>query len=159
MNNTFIVKNNICENAQFGPYNPSSNGPVLTFNYNDYFGLKSSGFGGYEYRNTATTSFTSWKSASGQDANSITTAPGLNSDYTITNTSSAVYQKGTNLASLGMTPLNTGAPQTFGVTGSCGTGCVVRSTSAPWDMGAYAFGTVQATKPNPPTGLVVSSIQ
>ena len=36
----------------------------------------------------------------------------------------------------------TGAPQTFGVGGSCGTGCMSRLTSGRWDAGAYPYGNI-----------------
>jgi len=134
------AKNNIVNTLQFGPYNPDT-GPTITYDYNDYYNLPSSGYCCYQQNNVQYGTLASWHSATGQDTNSITTNPGLNGDYTITSTGSNAYQHGTNLTSLCSTiaELCTGAPQTFGVNGSCGTGCVARSVGASWDLGAYPY--------------------
>lgn len=152
-NNTLTVRNNICENIQFAYYNPQSTGPTLTSNLNDFYTIRNSGNGGYEYRNTVYNTLAGYQGASSQDAGSIITIPGLNADYTITSTGSAAYQFGANLTSLGITALDTGAPQTFGVTGACGTGCVARSASAAWDAGAFPFAAGTPPGPAPAVGF------
>jgi len=146
------AKNNIVNTLQFGPYNPDT-GPTITYDYNDYYNLPSSGYCCYQQNNVQYGTLASWHSATGQDTNSITTNPGLNGDYTITSTSSNAYQHGTNLTSLCSTiaELCTGAPQTFGVSGSCGTGCVVRSAGASWDLGAYPYASGGGGGTNSPT--------
>jgi len=134
------AKNNIVSTMQFGPYNPD-NGATISYDYNDYYNLPTSGYCCYQQNNNQYVTIAQWRTATSQDTNSITTNPGLNGDYTITSTSSNAYQKGTNLTSLCSTiaQLCTGAPQTFGVNGSCGTGCLTRAPSGSWDLGAYPY--------------------
>lgn len=153
--NTWTVKNNICTTMQFAFYNPQSVAPTtFTENYNDFYNILASGFGGYMWKNADYYTLASWRSVTGQDANSITTNPNLSASY-VPNTGSPVIGVGTNLTSLGITALDTGAPQTFGVTGACGTGCLSRPSSGAWDLGAYQSGSAVAA-PNPPTNLTAT---
>ena len=99
----------------------------VTVDYNDYYN-DSSGITNITNESTAC--------SGGCDAHSITTNPLLNSDSTL-QSSSPAKGAGTNLTSLGITGLDTGAPQYFGVNYACGTGCVARLSSGAWDMGAY----------------------
>lgn len=93
--------------------------------------------GGTGWGNVGT--FATWKSACACDAASSTSTPGLNIDYTIAGVTSLAHTlPGINLTSVGDTFLDTGAPQSFGVTGACGTaGCVARSSTGNWDVGPY----------------------
>ena len=96
-------------------------------------------------------SYAQWQ-ALGFDANSSTASPNLSSQYT-PGTGSSAIALGTNLTSLGLTNLDTSAPQTFGVAGVCGSGCVQRpaTSSVAWGAGAYAY-TTSAQNPPPPSG-------
>ncbi len=99
------------------------------------------------------TTLAAWQSATGGEANSVLNTLAnldLNSDGTLASGSPAI-QRAANLTSLGITALDRGAPQTFGATGSCGTGCVARVSSGAWDSGAYPYSTT--APPAPPTGL------
>jgi parallel beta-helix repeat protein len=71
-------------------------------------------------------------------------------------TGSLAIGAGTNLTSLGIAALNTGAPETFGAGGSCGTGCLARPASGAWDIGAFPFSAATSSGPNPPTGLTAA---
>ena len=87
-----------------------------------------------------TYSFSQWQ-ALGEDTHSSTGNPDINSSappYTLM-AGSAGIGLGANLTGLGIAALDTGAPQTFGAGGSCGTGCVARPNTGPWDSGAYQF--------------------
>jgi hypothetical protein len=98
-------------------------------------------------------SFSTWKSSCGFDAHGQNVAITVNSDLTLPSGSAAIGTAA-NLTSLGITALDKGAPQTFGAGGSCGTGCVPRPSSGPWDAGAYASGSTTAGNgPNAPSGL------
>ena len=98
-------------------------------------------------------SVAAWVGGTGFDVHSITANPNLTASF-VPNAGSPVIGKGVNLTSVGITGLNVGAPQTFGVTGSCGTGCVPRPPSGPWDMGAYqTSGVAGGNQPNPATAL------
>jgi len=89
------------------------------------------------------------------DASSITGNPELTSNYML-GPGSPAAGKGTNLTSLGITGLDTGAPQYFGISYACGAGCQVRPSTGPWDMGAYYQGSVVGNQPSPPTGLIAT---
>ena len=149
------VKNNVCiggGGASYGAYWDAKTS-TMNFSNNDYYNI---GSGGWQIGNNTYT-FAQWQSQISGDTSSITTNPNLSASYLVQNTSSPVYQTGTNLTSLGNSLLDVGAPQTFGQSGACGTGCVARSSSAAWDMGAYPFGGSTATQaPNPPTGLTAT---
>jgi len=107
---------------------------------------------GYHGNNEAT--LAQWQSATKQDAHAIYQSFAslkVNADGTL-QSGSPIVGLGTNLNNLGITALQTGAPQYFGVDGACGTGCVPRSSSGAWDAGAYPSGSGGGL--NPPTGLV-----
>jgi hypothetical protein len=104
----------------------------------------------------------SWKSAlSGggspnADTGSVNNNPSLTGSYTL-NSGSAAVGIGENLTSLGIAALDIGAPQTFGVGGSCGTGCLPRPASGAWDAGAYPRSSNNASAPPaPPQGLTAT---
>jgi len=124
---------------------------IATSNYNDW-NIGGNAWG--SQANGATASYSTWTSA-GYDANSQQSNPDLNSNpYTLQSGSPAIGL-GTNLTSLGLTALDTGAPQTFGPSGSCGNGCLGRSSSGSWDAGAYPYTASTSTggPPAPPTDL------
>lgn len=102
--------------------------------------------------NGTSLSYTTWQGY-GYDANSSTSNPNLNGTFTLQAGSSAIGL-GANLTSLGITALNTGAPQTFGAGGSCGSGCIPRPPTGAWDAGAYPFGSAAA--PPAPTSLTAT---
>jgi hypothetical protein len=80
--------------------------------------------------------------------------PMLNADFTLQSGSSAIGNAD-NLTSLGIAALTVGAPQTFGVGGTCGTGCVARPSSGAWDAGAYPYASLTG-QPAPPSNLVAT---
>jgi hypothetical protein len=128
-------------------------GPANTFTVADYnvYGLSQ---GANPFYGTAPSCesgavFSGWQSC-GWDAHGKTATVTLNSDYTLPS-GSPLIGAGANLSSLGITALLTGAPQTFGAQGSCGTGCATRPASGAWDVGAYEYGASSA--PAAPTGL------
>lgn len=79
--------------------------------------------------------YSSWQQL-GYDANSSTSTPNLNGSYIPQSPSSAIGL-GANLTGLMITTLGTSAPQSFGTSGSCGTGCDVRPSTSAWYAGAY----------------------
>lgn len=96
--------------------------------------------------------FNSWQGGLFDTSGPGIANPLLNtSTFTLTSSSPAIGAA-PNLTSL--LPCSTypalcqGAPQTFGVGGSCGTGCLTRPSSGNWDIGAYPFA---AAVPVPPT--------
>jgi hypothetical protein len=106
-------------------------------------------------------SFASWKSTCGFDAHGQNVSFTLNSDQTIP-TSSVLIGSATNLTSLGITALDTGAPQTFGAGGSCGAGCIPRPSTGAWDPGAYPFSSGGSTAGTPscsPLGSTYNATQ
>jgi len=134
-----------------GANNFASNG----MNNNSYDATNNGGSGNpFSYNLTAYTTFAAYRAAlpvgSGQESSSIVDSLAnlaINSDGTLQAGSPAIGL-GLNLTSLGVAALNIGAPQTFGVSGSCGAGCVARPSSGPWDAGAYPF--TVTSRPNPP---------
>jgi hypothetical protein len=121
------------------------------WDYNDWNPLLTTKFWGSQANGT-NASWATWKGLiTNGDAHSITSNPTLNSaPYATPQAGSPVIGAGVNLTSLcsGVdTPLCTGPPQTFGVNGSCGAGCIARPSSAAWDMGAFPF----AAPATPPT--------
>lgn len=143
-----VIKNNVIT----GP------GCQLSFNagqssitsaYNDFsnWGTPacSSAGQGWDNGTTGFTTLAAWISGStgqcsgGCDATgSINTDPNLSAGF-LPNSGSPVIGAGTNLTSLGITGLDTTAPQTFGAAYACGTGCLTRPSSAAWDIGAFQF--------------------
>jgi hypothetical protein len=127
--NTDTFANNICENVDAMVLNFQNPGPTMLFDYNDYANVGTVGNSGWMWRGTDYSTFSAWKTASGQDAHSTTASPGLNADYTVAGTGSAVYRAGENLTSL--------------CTGALTVLCTSRDgnqrpTSGGWDIGAYS---------------------
>ncbi|HVN26048.1 MAG TPA: Ig-like domain-containing protein [Candidatus Paceibacterota bacterium] len=100
--------------------------------HNLWFGGRSAPFCG-----SGCSTFAAWQ-AQGFDVHSTSTDPLLGANHALSAGSPAIGL-GTNLTGLFIPQLNVGAPQTFGAGGSCGTGCVVRPASGPWDAGAYPY--------------------
>lgn len=151
--NQMTWKNNVCMNSQIGLYNVNT-GTNLASNNNIYFNIGTTGLSGWEYHNTNYVTLAAYQVGSGIDASSSTNNPGLNTSYVPTSGASGVVGAGVNLTSLGISELSTGAPQTFGATGTCGTGCLARPGSAAWDLGAYPLSASAGSV----GGLVSSSI-
>jgi hypothetical protein len=157
--NTSAIENNICTGPSgitlYGSYHSSISSFAATVgksNNNDWNIGSGPAFG--SLASGATASYSSWTSL-GYDAQSVQSQPNLNSTpYTLQSGSPAIGL-GTNLTSLGLSALDTGAPQTFGAGGSCGNECLVRASSGTWDAGAYPYSSspVGATPPAPPTDL------
>jgi hypothetical protein len=141
---TYDYRNNICYAANgltndiesylhditvFAPIVTNSNYNVWSPAVSNFWGSQGSGL---------TASYSTWQTTYSLDANSSTTNPSL-TNALIPATTSSAYHLGTNLTSLGITALNTGAPQTFGASGSCGYGCQPRAASGSWDAGAYPY--------------------
>lgn len=127
--------NNIVENCTTYFYNPDTGG-TFSGNNNIY-----NGTGGWVWQGVSKSTLSAWQSASSLDSSSSTSSAGINSDYTVTNTSSLAHTlPGQNLNSLSISQLDIGAPQNFGPSATCGTGCVARPSSGNWDVGAYVFG-------------------
>ena len=82
--------------------------------------------------------FAQWQSLCGFDLHGGNSYYSANSNFTIP-LSSPLIGAGTNLTSLGLSALDIGAPQTFGVSGSCGSGCIARPSTGAWDIGAYQY--------------------
>lgn len=147
-----VIENNIVVGTQQVEYFDSgANGN--TVNYNSGYGF-TQGWASFG-------SLASWQGSStsicsgGCDKNSITSNPGLNANYTLPSGSPAIGA-GANLTSLGITGLDKGAPQTFGVKYACGSGCVSRPSTGNWTMGAYPSGSSSGSSsktPSAPTGL------
>jgi hypothetical protein len=108
----------------------------------------------------STASFTAWKgmltSGSGQDSASVfNTLSSLNISLTTgqLQAGSPGIGSGANLTTLGITALNCDKPV---IVGASGTGaCNPRSSSGPWDIGAYAA-TSSANAPAAPANLSVT---
>jgi len=134
----------------------------VTSNNNDFYSLtQAASVGGTNYSTLA-----AWQSGStgicsgGCDTNSIATNPNIGSsapDF-VPQTGSPVIGAGTNLTSLCSTQalLCQSAPQTFGVNYACGTGCLSRPASGPWDVGAFQASGESIVPPTPPSGLTAS---
>jgi hypothetical protein len=143
---TIFESNLLLSNAQ--TYVHSDPNSISTSDYNVY-GMQP---GANPFYGTCGSgiSFSTWQGSCGFDAHGKNISVTVNSDYTLPSASSAI--------GIGTTPENmptayfTGAPQTFGVSGACGTGCVPRSSSGAQDAGAYPHGAGIAG-PNPPSGL------
>lgn len=126
--------NNIVENCTTYFYNPDTGG-TFTGNNNIY-----NGTGGWVWQGVSKSTIAAWRTASSLDSSSSTSSAGLNSDYTITNSSSLAHTlPGQNLTSLSIPQLDIGAPQNFGASATCGTGCAARPSTGNWDVGAYPF--------------------
>jgi hypothetical protein len=150
-NGPSTFENNIF--ANFYQFFDNLYGPLssyVTSNNNVFYnctGSASSCFSG----NDGNWSFSQWQS-NGHDANSITSNPNLVSGAYFLAAASPAVSIGANLTNLQISPLDSGAPQSFGTSSVCGSGCVPRATSGAWSAGALQYGTSLA----PPTGLVAS---
>jgi hypothetical protein len=156
---TVTIKNNICENVQTMIYNAHS-GPTIIASNNDYYNVGKSGSNGWYWQGQEYETLAAWQSATGQDANSVTTNPGLASNYTMPS-GSAVAGMGVNLTSLSTSTLDESKPASEGP-GAESASVVARASTGGWDPGAYATGQVSSTPPPtlaPPTGLAVVSVQ
>ena len=157
---TVTFKNNICENVQTMIYNAHA-GPTLIASNNDYYNVGTHGSNGWYWQGQEYETLAAWQSATGQDSNSVTTNPGLNSDYTIP-AGSAVAGLGVNLTSLSTSTLDDSKPANVGP-GAESASTVARASTGGWDLGAYATGVVSSNPPPPPlappTGLAVVSVQ
>jgi hypothetical protein len=152
--NYFTVKNNICVSTREMISNfIGTSPPTLTANNNIYYDAGD----GWYWEGKTVSSLAQWQSVTGQDADASVGNPGLDSTYGITSASSLAYKFGANLTFLGNPLFDTGAPETFGPTGSCGSGCLARASAGAWSAGAYPYSsssaTPDATGPAPPTGL------
>jgi hypothetical protein len=122
------IENNIALTANAATYVASNSGTVA-WDYNTYFNI---GSGAWHF-----TTFSAWQTA-GNDVHGQNANPNLTASFTL-NSGSPAIGAATNLTSLGITALDSGAPQTFGASGSCGTGCLARPSTGAWDAGAYPF--------------------
>ena len=156
---TSSIQNNVCTGPSgimaFGSYHTSLSSfaaTVGTSNNNDWNLGTGNAFG--SLANGTSASYSTWKS-SGYEANSTQSSPTLSTTapYTLQSGSPAIGL-GANLSGQATATLDTGAPQTFGVASSCGTGCLSRPASGSWDAGAYPFSAGATVAP--PTGLTAS---
>ena len=157
---SFTAKNNIVQAMGLGETNGGSFGTFVS-DYNNFYNLYGNCcFGGIMDKiGTFYATVAAWTAASpgaAWDAHSTIGNPNLagSAPFVITSTAAGgAYQTGTNLTSLGIAALDIGAPQTFGVTGNCGTGCLPRPATGPWDMGSYPF-SGGAPTPTVPTSIL-----
>lgn len=149
-----VVENNLfMSNSGTFVYQASPNTAITTADYNTY-GTPAGSSPFYGSCGSAV-SFATWNSSCGFDTHGQLTAITLNGNYTLQSGSAAIGAA-KNLTSLSITALDTGAPQTFGVTGTCGTGCAARPSSGAWDAGAYPY--VSATQASPATCSPTSGV-
>ncbi len=134
--------NNVVSTANTMTYASSTSGQA--WDYNTYY---NTGSGQWQFG-----SFGQWQS-NGYDMHGQNANPNLTSSFTL-NSGSPAIGAAKNLTSLGVAALDVGAPQTFGVGGTCGTGCMSRLSSGKWDAGAYPYG--NNPNPLPPTSLKAS---
>lgn len=153
----------INNNVFVGMYNAvgiPSNG--ITSDYNDFYGITG---GTLSFTNASNginaPTLAAWVSSTGNDSepcqgmcdqHSINGNPSLTATFTLSSGSPAIGA-GKNLTSLGISGLDVGAPQFFGVNYACGTGCVPRPSTGAWDIGAYPGGSSAGNPPAPPSGL------
>ncbi len=131
-----IFKNNIISGCVRG-ISVNAGASMTASDYNDIYNL-SGGSSVMSYNGTDYASVAAWTVGTGFDGNSITANPNLAVSYML-NAGSPSIGSAANLTSLGITGLTIGAPQTFGIAYSCGSGCVSRPSSGAWDIGAYQF--------------------
>jgi hypothetical protein len=136
-------------------------GPTLIADTNNYFNVGTHGSNGWYWQGQEYQDLKSWQAATGQDKNSVTVNPGLNSDYTIP-AGSAVAGLGVNLTSLAALDLDESKPINVGP-GTESASTVARLSTGNWDLGAYSTGLLSSNPPPaplaPPTGLAVLSVQ
>lgn len=138
-----MMNNNIfynCGQAFF-----QSSGTLGTSDYNDFFGTTKFGPGA-----TQNPTFAGWKSSTGGDSHSVTTDPKLDSNF--------IPQSGSGATGTGVNLFSTCNGQPLpGLGALClDKNGVARSSSAAWDIGAFASGSVPPPPPSTPTGLTVS---
>jgi hypothetical protein len=156
-NGTATVENNlVCSNtAGDGTYvyQASPNTGISVADYNSY----QTPAGGNPFWGSCGTgvSFATWKSGCGFDTHGQNVAITLNAAPFTLPSGSVAIAAATNLTGLGISALLNGAPQSFGVSGSCGTGCLLRPSSGAWDAGAFPF-TAPVTAPAPILALLES---
>jgi hypothetical protein len=150
-------ENNIVVNGTCQEYFDSGQSAIVAA-YNDFYqsGTPQCQSSGQNWFNGTTgfTTLAAWQAGTtgqcsgGCDVTgSITSNPNLNTNFTIPS-GSPVIAAGANLTSLGIAGLDIGAPQYFGVSYACGTGCTSRASSGGWDMGAYPYTGAQAVSPS-----------
>jgi hypothetical protein len=141
----YTIENNIIWSGG-GWYYQFNSTPIsnMTSNNNVFYGGRYNGGsdpnGGFSVGSVTDGTLSQWQ-ATGEDSNSVESNPDLSSTYMIQSTSSVAYGIGTNLTSLDLSSLDTGAPASFGTSYSCGAGCVSEPSSGAWDAGAYPYGT------------------
>ena len=123
-----------------------TNGASLpqTMDYNDWNGA-SGGSGWWSNNNSQYSTLSSWRSASGLDGHSSSTAPNLDSNYKPQSGSPAIGLGLTLASMLGSMPAL--AKDKGGIT---------RPTVGAWDVGAYQSGSTSASLPSAPTGLTLT---
>jgi hypothetical protein len=131
----YTIRNNIIVSGGgwYVQTNQSKN-TNYTSDGNVFFGGRNFGAGIGGFPNS--TDLAAWRAASGQDLDSIEADPKLDVSYHVTSASPA-YRRGRNLTSLGILPLDTSAPATFGI--GAPVGGLARSATAAWDAGIYAL--------------------
>jgi hypothetical protein len=140
-NSTEIIENNIVTYSGASYAMDFSTASIQTSDYNDWVANPQMHYSGF------TGAFTSYKSTTGLDAHSITTAPNLNASY-VPNAGSPVIGTGLNLYSTCNGQPNPGlGALCYDKAG------VARPTTAAWDMGALQSGSSSSNAPNPPSGL------
>ena len=155
LSNSDVFENNIVSSPTY--YAVCVNGSGNTFAYNDYYNVAQ---GWTNQAGSLWGSLASWISGSksfcsaGCDATgSIVVNPNLSSSFMLPSGSAAIGA-GTNLTNLGIPGLSQGAPQYFGSSYACGTGCLTRPSSGAWDMGAYPYTSAgTGATPGAPTNL------
>lgn len=131
------LENNVVETAQYG-FVVNTGASITSSNFNDIYNFTTP----VVNQGTFYSTVAAWHTATGNDANSTSSNPVLNSGssppYQLTNTSSPAYRTGTNLTSAycGTLPALCTDP-----TGNA------RPSSAAWDMGAYYLPSGQAAAP------------
>lgn len=135
------IQNNIFSNVA-QPYWASDGGTITNqitaSDFNVFFSGQDFNMGGpcNTSGSQICTSLAIWNTKTGFDSHSTTSSPNLNSSF-LPQAPSSAFNFGTNLTGVAPAAWNISAPQTFGVSGSCGTGCVPRLGSGPVDAGAY----------------------
>jgi hypothetical protein len=154
---SLTLENNIFVNCGYQYLdNDTQMSPI--YDYNDWYSTIGSGSGWIVSSGTNCTgtgcSFSGWK-ALGVDTHGKFANPNLNTTSFQLPSGSAAIGAGANLTGLcsTLTALCNGAPQTFGAGGACGSGCLARSSSDAWDVGAYPYSSSSSNPPPVPTSL------
>ena len=150
----YTVENNVFVSGG-GWYYQLNSTPTSNFksDYNVFYGGRNyAPNGGFSVSPVSNGGFAMWQAA-GEDAHSVEANPKLNALYQIQGSSSVASNRGTNLTKLNINALDSGMPVPVGI-GSTNNGGA-RSSSAPWDSGAFA-GMFSANAPGPPSGLTAT---